>query len=79
MSLKQNQKEHDMQEQPEPKNIQVASTSGGHTLTDIDLKVLNFVQEKGKRYSISYNTFKLQWTITNALRYKFDPSGNVVK
>ena len=60
MSLKQNQKEHDMQEQPEPKNIQVASTSGGHTLTNIDLKVLNFVQEKGKRYSISCNTFKLQ-------------------
>ena len=54
--LKQNQKEHDTQEQPkhtenkeehpEPKNIQVASASGGHTQTKIDLlKVLNFVQE----------------------------------
>ena len=54
--LKQNQKEHDTQEQPkhteieeehlEPKNIQVASTSGGHAQTNIDLlKVLNFVQE----------------------------------
>ena len=54
--LKQNQKERDTQEQPkhtenkeehpEPKNIQVASASGGHTQTNIDLlKVLNFVQE----------------------------------
>ena len=49
-------KERDMQEQPkhtenkeedpEPKNIQVASASGGHMQTNIDLlKVLNFVQE----------------------------------
>ena len=54
--LKQNQKERDTQEQPKhtekkeehpkPKNIPVASTSGGHTQTNIDLlKVLNFVQE----------------------------------
>ena len=54
--LKQSQKEHYTQEQPkhtenkedhlDPKNIQVASTSGGHTQTNIDLlKVLNFVQE----------------------------------
>ena len=54
--LKQNQKESDKQEQPkhkenkeehpEPKSIQVASASGGHTQTNIDLlKVLNFVQE----------------------------------
>ena len=54
--LKQNQKELDTQEQPKhtenkeehpgSKNIQVASTSGGHTQTNIDLlKVLNFVQE----------------------------------
>ena len=54
--LKQNQKERDTQEQPkhtenkeehpEPKNIQVASASGGHTQTNIDLlKVLNFVKE----------------------------------
>ena len=53
---KQIQKEHDMQEQnnhtekkeehPEPRNIQVASASGGHNQTNIDpLKVLNFVQE----------------------------------
>ena len=45
--LKQNQKEQDTQEQPkhtenkeehpEPKNIQVASASGGHTQTKIDL------------------------------------------
>ena len=45
--LKQNQKEHDTQEQPkhtknkeeypEPKNIQVASASGGHAQTNIDL------------------------------------------
>ena len=32
---------------PEPKNIHVASASGGHTQTNINLlKVLNFVQEK---------------------------------
>ena len=54
--MKQNQKERDTQEQPKhtekkeehpkPKNIPVASTSGGHTQTNIDLlKVLNFVQE----------------------------------
>ena len=54
--LKQNQKERGMQEQPkhtenkeehpEPKNIQVASASGSHTQTNIDLlKVLNFIQE----------------------------------
>ena len=54
--LKQNQKERDTQEQAkhtenkeehlEPENIQVASVSGGHTQTNIDLlKVLNFVQE----------------------------------
>ena len=44
-------------------SVQAASASGGHTQTNIDLlKVLNFVQE----------------TITNALRYKSDPSGNVV-
>ena len=50
----QNQKVCDTQEQPkytenqeehpEPKNIQVASRSGGHTQTNIDLlKVLNFI------------------------------------
>ena len=53
--LKQTQKERDTQEQhtenkdehPEPKNIQVASASGGHIQTNIDLlKVLNFVQDK---------------------------------
>ena len=49
-------KERDMQEQPKhtenkekdpkPKNIQVASASGGHMQTNIDLlKVLNFVQK----------------------------------
>ena len=54
--LKQNQKERDTRKQPkhtenkeenpEPKNIQVASASGSHTQTNIDLlKVLNFVQE----------------------------------
>ena len=54
--FKQNQKEGDTQEQPEhaenkeehtePKNIQVASVSGGLTQTNIDLlNVLNFVQE----------------------------------
>ena len=54
--LKQNQKEHDTQEQPkhienkedhpDPQNIRVASASGGHTQTNINLlKVLNFVQE----------------------------------
>ena len=53
--LKQNQKESDKQEQPkhkenkeehpEPKSIHVASASGGHTQTNIDLlKVLNFVK-----------------------------------
>ena len=52
--LKQNQKEHDTQKQPkhieskedhpDPRNIRVASASGGHTQTNIDLlKVLNFV------------------------------------
>ena len=55
--LKQTQKECDTQEQPkhtenkdehpEPKNIQVATASGGHIQTNIDLlKVLNFVQDK---------------------------------
>ena len=55
--LKQTQKERDTQEQPkhtenknehpEPKNIQVATASGGHIQTNIDLlKVLNFVQDK---------------------------------
>ena len=53
--LKQTQKERDTQEQhtenkdehPEPKSIQVASASGGHNQTNIDLlKVLNFVQDK---------------------------------
>ena len=55
--LKQTQKERDAQEQPkhtenkdehpEPKNIQVATASGGHIQTNIDLlKVLNFVQDK---------------------------------
>ena len=54
--MKQNQKEHFKQEQPkhtenkeeypEPKNIQVASVSEGHTQTNIDqLRVLNFVQK----------------------------------
>ena len=54
--MKQNQKEHFKQEQakhtenkeeyPEPKNIQVASVSEGHTQTNIGLlKVLNFVQK----------------------------------
>ena len=54
--LKQNQKERDTQEQPkhtenkekhrEPKNIQVASASGDHTQTNIDLlMVLNLVHE----------------------------------
>ena len=81
--MKQNQKELDTQEQPKhtenkeehpgSKNIQVASTSGGHTQTNIDLlKVLNFVQENNA------NTFKLQQTIKNAFRYKSEPSGNVV-
>ena len=68
--LKQNQKELDTQEQPkhtenneehpERKNIQVASTSGGHIQTNIDLlKVLNFVQEtmqKPSNYSQQLQT-----------------------
>ena len=67
--LKQNQKESDTQEQPkntenkeehpDPKSIQVASASGGHTQTNIDLlKVLNFVQET--KQTLSNYTEKLQ-------------------
>ena len=67
--LKQNQKELDTQEQPKhtenkeehpgSKNIQVASTSGGHTQTNIDLlKVLNFVQETIQ--ALSNHTEQLQ-------------------
>ena len=54
--LTQKQKERDMQEEPkhtenkeehsQPKSIQVASASGGHTKINLDLlQVLNFVQE----------------------------------
>ena len=67
--LKQNQKECDTQEQPKhtekkeehtkPKNIQVVSTSRGHTQTNINLlKEFNFVQETMQTFS-SYSE-KLQ-------------------
>ena len=60
--LKQNEKECDTQEQPkhtekkeehtEPKNIQVVSTSRGHTQTNINLlKEFNFVQETMQTFS----------------------------
>ena len=64
--MKQNQREGDTQEQPkhtenkkehpEPKNIQVASASGGRTQTNTDLlKVLNFVQQTMQTLS-NYST-----------------------
>ena len=73
--MRHNQKEHDSQEEPKhteikeehpkPKNVQVASTSGGHTQTNIDLlKVLNFIQE-------TMQTLR-------HIQLSIDPSGNVV-
>ena len=81
--LKQNQKKRDTQEQskhtenkeelPKSKNIQVASASGGHTQTSIDLlKVLNLVQETMQ--TLSNCSERLQ----THLEYKSDTSGNNV-
>ena len=77
--LKQNQKESDTQEQPkhkenkeehpEPKSIRVASASGGHTQTNIDLlKVLNFVQET--KQTLSNYREKLQANLDINLIYQ---------
>ena len=78
--LKQNQKKRDTQENkedkeehPKSKNIQVASASGGHTQTSIDLlKVLNLVQETMQ--TLSNCSERLQ----THLEYKSDTSGNNV-
>ena len=47
----------------------MASTSRGHTHTNIDTEF---------RSRNNANTFRIQRTTTNALRYKSDPSGNVL-
>ena len=52
------------------KNVQVASTSGGHTQSNI--KGTGFCSRNNA------NTFKLNRTITNALRNTSDPSRHFV-
>ena len=81
--LKQNQKERDTQEQPKhtenkEENPEPKIHPSGLRLRRPYSNQHRSVKGTEFRTRNNANTFKLQRTITNALRYKSDPSGNNV-
>ena len=81
--MKQNQKERDTQEQPKhtenkEENPEPKIHPSGLRLRRPYSNQHRSVKGTEFRTRNNANTFKLQRTITNALRYKSDPSGNVV-